>query len=190
MDKLYECKKIYDNDYEHFESSNDAVRRAETYLEISEINNLIEDISKHIANLGEIFIEILNLNILSEHDVCQLLNINWKTFQDKKQRYKNKFGEKDNLTYKIVSVAGAEYRDGKGKLKDIYDCHEYEMPIYWAIGDRIMQEMDNNEEFHKSVRQGIKKFFPGIKTYKAVKDLEGNIVKVVEEKEENSNKNN
>lgn len=182
MNNLYECKRICDNDYKYFESINDPVRRAEAYLKISEINSLIENSSKYISNLGELFIEVLNWNILSEHDVCQLFNINWKTFQSRKQRYKNNFKEKDNLIFKTISIAGAEYRDRKGRAKGIYDCDEYEMPVYWAIGDRIMQEIDINKDVKEKVRKGIKEFFPSIKTYRTIEDLEGNIIRIVADK--------
>ncbi|MFL0198690.1 hypothetical protein ACJDU8_24500 [Clostridium sp. WILCCON 0269] len=181
IDELLECKRIYDNDYIYFEKINDVVKRAEIYLQISEINKTIECISKHIANFGKFFIDILTLNILSEHDVCQLLNINCQTFQNRKRRYKNKFGEKNNLTLKIVSVTGAEYRYRKGKLKGIYDCYEYEMPVYWAVDECMLQEMDNNKEFGEAAGEIFKSIFSDVNTYSAVMDLEGNVIKVVEE---------
>jgi hypothetical protein len=187
IDELLEIKKTYDSYYKYFEKINDVVKKAEIYLQISEINKLVEDISKHIGSLGKFFIDVLNSNILSEHDVCQLFSINFRTFQNKKQRYKNAFGEKDNLTFKIVSVTGAEYRYRRGKRKGIYDCHEYEMPVYWAVDECILQEMDNNKEFAEAADKVFKSIFSGVKTYRAVTDLEGNVIKVLEESRSENN---
>ena len=51
IDELLEIKKTYDSYYKYFEKINDVVKKAEIYLQISEINKLVEDISKHIGSL-------------------------------------------------------------------------------------------------------------------------------------------
>ncbi len=187
IDRLHETRRIYDKNYEYYGKTNDAVNRAETYLKICEINELVKQSLNIIANFGEALIELLTNNNFKEHDLCQLLNINWKTFQNVKSRYMKNFGDKEHLLYRIVSVCGPEYRDRKGRMEECYDCPQYEMPVYWAISERIMQEMENNEEFKKATDKKFKELFPGLQTYRAVTDLEGNTVKVVKNTENDNN---
>lgn len=176
IEELRQEKRTYEKEYKHFESINDTVGRAETYLKISEVDNSIKSILNTIAEYGYIFIDILSSDILAEHDVCQLFNINWKTFQDEKKKYIEQFGKEDNLTYKVVTICGAEYRHRKSRANDFYDCDKYEMPVYWSITESIMHEMKNNREFKKATDEKFKELFPDIKFYRAVTDLEGNII--------------
>ncbi|ADK13136.1 MULTISPECIES: hypothetical protein [Clostridium] len=190
IEGLHEVRKACEREYKYYEKINDVVNKAEFQLNISEVDKLAKEILRIIATLGEHFIDVLSLNILEEHDVCQLLNINWKIFKNNKQAYIKQFGEKDKLVYKVISVMGPEYRYRKGRMKEIYDCPKYEMPVYWAMNERIMQEVDNNKELKKLADEAFEKLFPDVKTYRVVKDLEGNVIKVVEETEKSSSESN
>lgn len=181
IESLYELRMMEDKKYKHFESINDPVNRAETYLKISEINNTINDKLKIISDMGNFFIAVLRSNILEEHDLCQIFNINWRTFQDKKHEYIEQFGKEEHLTYKVISVTGVEYRDRKGRDKEFYDCHRSEMPLYWSMFEHIMREIEDNKELNKATDERFKELFPDIKTCRVFEDLEGNIVKIVEE---------
>ena len=56
------------------------------------------------------------------------------------------------------------------------------MPIYWSSFERIEKEIENNTELKNAAHKELKKLFPNLKTYKVVKDLEGNIINVIKNK--------
>jgi hypothetical protein len=182
IETLYEYRKIHSKNYKCFEKAGEISNAAETHIKIAEINKMIGDITNVIASYGGYVIDVLRFDMLSDHEVCQIFNINYKTFKDRKKHYFEICGDKEeHIVYLVLSVCGPEYRHRRGRAKGIYDCLDSEMPIYWAMHKHIMQEMKNNEEFNEAINKVFKEIFPEIKTYKAVKDLEGNVMRVVED---------
>lgn len=186
LEELYKIRYETSKTYKAFEKSGDIVRTAEIQLNLSKIDSIIKETKNIISELGETFINFLTADILTEHEACQIFNINFKTWQDNKKRYLKDCSGKDSkhLVYKIISVTGVEYRERKGNLKECYDCDKHEMPVYWAISERILSELENNVEMKKAARKKIDELFPEIRKYRAVKDLEGNIVRMEEIKED------
>lgn len=188
LEELYKIRYETSKTYKAFEKSDDIVRAAEIQLNLSEIDSTIKEAENIISDLGELFISILSTDMLTEHEALQIFNINSRTWQKNKIRYLEGNNERNsiNLVYKLISVTGVEYRRRKGDMKDIYDCDRHEMPVYWAISERILSELENNSELKKAARKKIDELFPGIRKYNAIKDLEGNIVRIEEIKEDDS----
>lgn len=185
---LAEYRKEYSKRYKQFEKAGDIVEAAETHIKIAEINGYIKEIEGLIASYGSYVSDVLRFDLLTEHEACQLFNINYKTFQDEKKNYlaieKKANGNNGHLVYSVIAVCAPEYRHRKGRAKEWIDCPNSEVPIYWAMHEHIKQEMKDNEEFKAATNKAFKECFPGLKTYRAVKDLEGNVVKVIEDKKE------
>ncbi len=183
IETCVEYRKIHSKNYKYFEEVGDITNVAETHIKIAEIDKLISDIKSVISIYGGYIMDILRFDMLSDHEACQVFNINYKTFQDDKKRYLNiSEGNEEHLVYKVISICGPEYRQCKGRAKEYYDCPNSEMPVYWAMNEHIRQEMKDNKEFHEATYKAFKEIFPELKTYKTVKDLEGNIIKVIEDK--------
>lgn len=173
------CQKLY----KEFEDSGDIVGAAGMHLEIKDFQDIINVYKKQIATIGRFLIDILHCDIFTEHEMCQLLNINWITWQKEKESYIKQFGEEEDLIYHITAVTGPEYRHRRGRMKDWYDCPRYEMPVYWSIHEAISQRMDEDEEFKKATDKKFKELFPDFKWYRGITDLEGNLIGLLEEKE-------
>ena len=188
IEELRDIKSISNKKYKHYESTGDIVHAAENHIKIFKINNDLKALRKCVGVFGARIIYFLKLNVLTEHEACQLFNINYKTFQNAKNEY-SKVLEKDNkdisndehLIYSVIAVCAPEYRHRRGRLKEWLDCPYSEMPIYWAIHEYMLQKMQDNEEFKEASDKAFKECFPGVKTYRAIKDLEGNIIKIEEE---------
>lgn len=182
IELLHEYIRITEREYKKSKREGDIVKSAEVQLYISDVQRLIKDVKEIVASYGGIIASFLRFNILSEHEVCQVFNINHKVWEKQKSRYMSISTNKENLVYSIIAITGVEYRKLRGRKKGYYDCPDYEMPVYWGMHEYMMHEMRNNEEFHKATTKAFKELFPKIKTYTAVKDLEGNIVKLLEDK--------
>lgn len=176
---LYNYRRQFDKWYKEYEDNGDIVSAAEVQVKIGGIKNLIRSLKADISEAGEYFINILSSDVIDEHEACALFNINSKTWENEKENYVKQFGEEDNLVYKIISICAVEYRWYKGRYKDFYDCEMYEMPIYWAINEHIMQEMRENKELKKATDEKFKEIFGDMQTYRVVTDLEGNVVNIV-----------
>lgn len=187
IERVAGYRKIHQKKYDYLESIGDIAGAAETHLKIADINVLINSCEDVISDIGKFTADILKFELLTEHEACQVFNINWKTWQEKKERYlnlRNKCKEKvEHLVYSVIAICGPEYRLRKGRAKEWYDCPNYEMPIYWAMHEYMMKEMENNEEFQVATTKAFKELFPGVRTCRVVKDLEGRVVDVIEEKE-------
>ena len=185
IEKIVGYKRTHQKNYEYLEKIGDIVRAAETHLKIADINNLIIDCKDSICDCGKWFQYILRQDLLTEHEACQLFNINWKTFQDAKEEYlKMDETNSDHIVYSVIVVMASEYRERKGRMKDWLDCPRYEMPIYWAMHEYMMDATKDNEEFHEAAFKKFKEIFGDIPTYHAVKDLEGNIIEIVKDEED------
>lgn len=186
IEKCEGYRKTYLSSLKYYQEQHDIVQAANIQILISEINELISESDKVIADIGGIIADILKADIFSEHEICQLLNINNKSWEENKARYFGIGGIESSmpLVYSVLLVTGPEYRWRKGRMKEFYDCPESEMPIYWAVHRHIMEVMKNNEEFHRATNKKFEELFPDLKKYKLVKDLEGNIIKVIGNKEE------
>jgi len=181
IETLYEYRKIHLRNLEYFEGKEDIVNAAEIQLKISEIVNQIVDFEKFISEMGRFLVTVLRANILTEHEICQLFNINEKTWENKKAEYLGAFeGKEDNahLAYSILTINCPEYRIRKGREKGIYDCPKHEMPIYWAVHEYVLDLMKNNEGFKSATFKKFKELHPEVRICKVVKDLEGNINEV------------
>lgn len=183
IEELTEWEHILVNRYKYFEGNGDMVQAAKTHLKIAEIKNLISKLEKLIASYGGFVANMLRGNLLTEHEACQLFNINWEEFKDRKQHYLEVCGEKkEHIVYLVIAITGCEYRWRKGREKSYFDCPQYEMPMFWAIHEYIMQEMKDNKDFHESTNKMFKELFPKVKTYKQSTDLEGNVLGYEEDK--------
>lgn len=185
IEKVAGYRKIHKRKYDYLESIGDIAKAAETHLKIADINNLISSCKDIIADIGKFIADTLRFDLLTEHEACQIFNINWKTWQDNKKMFLELDEREENhLVYSIIVVCGPEYRHRKGRSKDWYDCPNYEMPIYWSIHEYMMREMKDNKEFHNATNKAFKEIFGDIPTYHVVKDLEGRVIDIIEDEED------
>lgn len=183
IEKLSKYREEHMKDLKFWQENRNIIKEAETQLIISEIDEVIQGNRSLIARMGGLVAHILGLNILSEHEVCQLFNINAMTWKKKRGEFlSNCEGkqESDNLISSVIVIKGPEYRALKCREKGVYDCPDYEMPIYWAMHEEAIEHMRTNEEFREAAREKFKQLYPDLKSYKVVKDLEGNIIEVIE----------
>jgi len=187
IERISEYKKGHLSNLKCYQRIGDIVNAAETQLHISNLDIIKNETIESIATLGKLFADILRSDVLTEHEICQILNINAKTWDRCKTRYMRmrqdewKAEANNYLNYSIIAVTGPEYRERRGRMKYIFDCPDYEMPIYWAMHIYMIEAMKENKEFQKATREKLKEFWPEIKTYKVAKDAEGNVIKMVEE---------
>ncbi len=177
-------KREYQEVFNQYKAISNVVDAAELHLILAQLDEDIESEKKQIAFCGRHLSNILQNDVLTEHEACQLFNINEKTWEECRQRYYDLMKDKRkpaHPVYSIITVAGAEYRERKGRAKGFYDCPEYEMPVYWAIHEHIYSEMKGNKELNAAAFQKFKELWPEIKTYRAIKDMEGNIISTEED---------
>jgi hypothetical protein len=171
-------------EYKECASKGDIVGAAETQLIISDIENSRGEIKATIISKGKLIRGLLKAEVITEHEACQVFNINHKTCAiEKESLYKMDTSKEDYSVFDVIVITGCEYRHRKGRAKEFYDCPHSEMPIYWAIHEYTMDAMNDNKEFQEASDKAFKRIFPEVKTYTAVKDLEGNVIKIVEDEE-------
>lgn len=159
-------------------------RATEKLLLLNDVKRLIKDNKKHVVSIGTTLIHATRFFDLSVNEVCTILGANelegqrlYKEYQEN-EKHKNTF--ETFLEYAVHR--GLEYRNRKGRTKDIYDCPKHEMPFYWAVNEVIFDAIDNSEEFKEKMRNYFKNEL-GLTMYRTVEDLEGNVIDIVKDGE-------
>lgn len=184
MEYLHRTKHGLQMRHEWLMGVGEVQEASEKLLLLNNVKKILKSHNEQVLSIGTILINTIRFWNFSVNEVCTILGANelegQRLYKEYRENEKHKNTFETFLEYAVHR--GLEYRNRKGRTKDIYDCPKHEMPFYWSVNEVIFDAIDNSEEFKEKMRNYFKNEL-GLTMYRTVEDLEGNVIDIVKDGE-------